>query len=234
MTPTLYLTRNGLLEPLGQSQVMGYLKGLSEDYQITLITFEKPEDLADTQAMAKANADCEAHGIDWRPKRFRRRPRLIAPAWSMFEMFWSALQAARRGEAQLIHARSYLPAAASWTVFRLTGTPFIFDMRALWPEELITAGSLQRGSIIHRALTYLEKVCLRDAGAVVSLTDAAVGYLQDQYPTELQGQHAEKLATGIEEALQASHDIDALISRAAEFFPSIAAQSYLKLMFDDA
>jgi glycosyltransferase involved in cell wall biosynthesis len=44
----------------------------------------------------------------------------------------------------------------------------------------------------------------------------------------------EKFAKGIEEALQASHDTDALISRAAEFSPSIAAQSYLKLMFDDA
>ena len=74
MPATLYLTRNGLLEPLGQSQVMGYLKGLSQDHQITLITFEKPEDLADTQAMAKANADCKAHGIDWRPKSFRRQP----------------------------------------------------------------------------------------------------------------------------------------------------------------
>jgi len=94
MPTTLYLTRNGLLEPLGQSQVMGYLKGLSQDYQITLITFEKPEDMADTQAMAKANADCEAHGIDWRPKSFHRRPKLLASAWSMFEMFWSALQAA--------------------------------------------------------------------------------------------------------------------------------------------
>jgi len=45
---------------------------------------------------------------------------------------------------------------------------------------------------------------------------------------------AEKLAKGIAEALQASHDTDALISRAAEFSPSIAAQSYLKVMFSDA
>lgn len=45
---------------------------------------------------------------------------------------------------------------------------------------------------------------------------------------------AEKLAKGIEEALQASHDTDALISRSAEFSPSIAAQSYLKVMFNDA
>ena len=185
---TLYLTRNGLLEPLGQSQVMSYLKGLSQDYQITLITFEKPEDLADTQAMAKANADCKAHGIDWCPKRFRRSPKLVAPAWSMFEMFWSALQAARRGEAQLIHARSYLPAAAAWAVSRLTGTPS-------GPAEILA---------------------------------------NEKYGRLVPVGHTKKLAKGIEEALQASHDTDALISRAAEFSPSIAAQSYLKVMFNDA
>ena len=192
---TLYFTRNGLLEPLGQSQVMAYLRGLSRDYKITLITYEKPEDWANSEAMAQARAYCQAHGIDWHPKSFRRRPKIIAPAWCMFEMFWSALQAARRGDAQLIHARSYLPAAAAWAVHRLTGTPFIFDMRALWPEELITAGRLRRGSIVHRVLTYLEKVCLRDAATVVSLTDAAVGYLRDQYPAELQRQRIAVIPT---------------------------------------
>ena len=52
MTPTLYLTRNGLLEPLGQSQVLAYLRGLSRDYQITLITYEKDDDRADAARMA--------------------------------------------------------------------------------------------------------------------------------------------------------------------------------------
>lgn len=191
----LYLTRNGLLEPLGQSQVLNYIKGLSVDFSITLITFEKPEDLADNEAIARARSDCQAHGLDWRPKRFRRRPILLAPAWSMFQMFWSTYKAARRGEAQLTHARSYLPAAAAWAVNRFTGTPFIFDMRALWPEELITAGKLQRGSIVHKVLTRIERVCLRDAAAVVSLTDAAVSYLRHQYPAELQGQHVAVIPT---------------------------------------
>ena len=58
----------------------------------------------------------------------------------------AALRLARSKEVGLIHARSYLPAGVAWLVWRLTGTPFIFDMRALWPEELITAGRLRRGS----------------------------------------------------------------------------------------
>lgn len=188
VTPTLYLTRNGLLEPLGQSQVLPYLRGLSRDYRIILITHEKPEDWADAPRMAAARADCARHGIDWRPRPFRPRPRIVAPALSLIRMTREAWQLARRGEARLIHARSYLPAAVAWAVWRLTGTPFIFDMRALWPEEMITAGRLRRGSLMHRLLVGLERRCLRDAAAVVSLTHAAVGHLRQVYPRELADQ----------------------------------------------
>ena len=188
MTPTLYLTRNGLLEPLGQSQVFAYLRGLSQDHAITLITYEKPEDWADGARMTRAREACERHGIRWLPQMFRRKPRVIAPAFSMMRMVWLLLREVRTGRANLIHVRSYIPAAAALLVHKLTGVPFIFDMRALWPEELITAGRLRRGSLLHRAIVAVERACLARAAAVVSLTHAAVDHLKLEYPAALEGQ----------------------------------------------
>lgn len=188
MPEVLYLTRNGLLEPLGQSQVISYLRGLAADHRIVLLTHEKVEDRADTGRMEEAWADCAAHGIRWLPQQFRARPRLVAPVLSLTRMMWMAWRAARRGKVNLIHARSYLPAAVGWVVWRLTGVPFIFDMRALWPEEMITARRLRRGSVVHRVLLRMERVCLRDAAAVVSLTHAALTHLKAIYPRELRGQ----------------------------------------------
>jgi len=191
----LYLTRNGLLEPLGQSQVMPYLRGLSDEFRITLITREKAEDWAEALHLAAARSDCEVHGIRWLPRPFRSRPKLIAPAVSILGMTWQALRLVRRDGIRLIHARSYLPAGVAWVVWRMTGTPFIFDMRALWPEEMITAGRLRRGSVVHRALTWLERACLRDAAAVVSLTEAAVELLRERYPGELANQRISVIPT---------------------------------------
>ncbi len=188
LTPTLYLTRNGLLEPLGQSQVMAYLRGLSRDHAITLITYEKPEDWTDTAAMARARADCVAHGIRWLPQRFRPQPKIIAPALSMMRMIWLVWREVRREAIRLIHARSYIPAAVALVVSRMTGVPFLFDMRALWPEELITAGRLRRGSWIHRAITGAERACLAKSAGVISLTHAAVTHLKSGYPDELANQ----------------------------------------------
>lgn len=188
MTPTLYFTRNGLLEPLGQSQVMAYLRGLSWDHAITLITYEKPEDWVDGVAMARVRADCEAHGIRWLPQRFRPQPKIIAPALSMMRMVWLVRRQVRQHGIQLIHARSYIPAAVALIVSRMTGVPFLFDMRALWPEELITAGRLRRGSLIHRAIVRAERACLVESAGVISLTHAAVAYLKSEYPAELKNQ----------------------------------------------
>lgn len=198
MSRTVYLTRNGLLEPLGQSQVMAYLRGLSHDHKITLITYEKDEDRADVGRMAQVQEECERLGIRWLPQRFRPRPKLIAPALSMFRMIWLTLCEVRRSDIRLLHARSYIPAAVAWVVWKITGVPFIFDMRALWPEELITAGRLRRGGLLHRAIVVVERACLRDAAAVVSLTHAAVEHLQTTYPQELAGQRIAVIPTCVD------------------------------------
>jgi glycosyltransferase involved in cell wall biosynthesis len=188
MKSVLYLTRNGLLEPLGQSQVFAYLRGLSLDHTIMLITYEKPEDWADAEAIARARADCEAHGIRWMPQQFRPHPKIIAPALSMLRMIWLVRREVHREGVRLIHARSYIPAAVALVVSRMTGVPFLFDMRALWPEELITAGRLRRGSWIHRSITGAERACLAKSAGVISLTHAAVTHLKSVYPSELKSQ----------------------------------------------
>lgn len=183
MKKVLYLTRNGLMEPLGQSQIMSYLRGLACDYRITIITFEKKEDLDNPSAEKRVRSECKVHGIRWLPQRFHYYPRGIAPAWSIVVLFYLSLREVRLG-ARLIHARSYIPAVVALLINRLIGVPFIFDMRGLWPEELITCGRIRRKSLLHLALIHAERICLRRATAVVSLTKAAVSYLKEAYPEE--------------------------------------------------
>ena len=188
MTDIIYLTRNGLLEPLGQSQVMAYVRGLSRDYSFTIISFEREEDWADLDTVELVRQDCDRHGIRWLPHNYRSRPWIIAPALNMMRMAWLLWSEVRGGRGKLVHARSYVPSAVALIVHRFTGVPFIFDMRALWPEELITAGRLTRGAILHRAIVAAERMCLRDAASVVSLTRAAVVHLTREYPVELRAQ----------------------------------------------
>ena len=192
----LYLTRNGLLEPLGQSQIWPYLRGLSSHYRITLITFEKPDAYRNPLDIKSMHQQCNIRGIHWIPLRFHQYPRPWAPAFSIIQLAALALlQWCRSCPPQLVHVRSYVPAAIALLLNRLTGVSFIFDMRALWPEELITAGHLQRGSLLHRLIITLERSCLKDSSAVVLLTRAAEVYLRDRYPRELASQRLAVIPT---------------------------------------
>lgn len=185
MNKILYLTRNGLLEPLGQSQVMSYLRGLSTDYKITLITFEKPESWFDKKAINLAKEDCELYGIRWLPSKFRSHPKIIAPMFSILQMIWLVTKEHINQKINLIHARSYVPALVALLVNRVIKIPFIFDMRALWPEELIVSGRIRRASLIHQVIKRVESSCLAKSDAVISLTKVAVDHLKSIYPQEL-------------------------------------------------
>jgi glycosyltransferase involved in cell wall biosynthesis len=113
----------------------------------------------------------------------------------MLRMVWLLRREVKGQGARLIHARSYIPAAVAMIVSQLTGVRFIFDMRALWPEELITAGRLRRGSALHHAVVAAERTCLRRAGTVVSLTHSAADYLNRVYPDEMAQQRVSVIPT---------------------------------------
>ena len=197
--PVLYLTRNGLLEPLGQSQIWPYLKGLSDHRPITLITFEKPEDWSDAVAVSRMRQACFACGIRWQPLRFRQGPLGLAPALAVVQLVVLALWQWRGGPTPvLLHARSYVPVAVALLLKLLTGVTVIFDMRALWPEELIAAERLRRGSFLHRLLAQLERTALASSDAVVSLTQAGLDHLQQIYPRELAPQRLVVIPTCVD------------------------------------
>lgn len=196
MIRVLYLTRNGLLEPLGQSQIWPYLRGLSQYHTITLITFEKPGDRSSSSSMLRMHNLCLSYGIRWIPLKFRASPRPLAPALAIPHLALVAIwQWRRRDRPQLIHARSYVPAAIALILHHLSGVPFIFDMRALWPEELIASGYLRRDSFLHSSLKLLELLLLKEASSVVSLTYSAVAYLKRKHHKALEFQRFSVIPT---------------------------------------
>ena len=185
MKNIIYLTRTGLLEPLGQSQVLNYLFGLSNDFSITVISNERSGDLKNVDRLLSLQNKCKKYNIKWYPQEYLNKPRFIAQIFNILKMTFISLRKIQNEKVDIIHARSYIPAFVAWLLNFFTSVPFIFDMRGLWPEELITAKRIKRNSISHKILKKLEAILIRDAATVVSLTNAAVLYLKKKYPHEL-------------------------------------------------
>ena len=82
----LYISYNGMLDPLGQSQVIPYLKELSRaGVEFTLLSFERPHaftrDGAETSAALQR--DLAASGIDWHWLRYHKTPSLPATLFAV-------------------------------------------------------------------------------------------------------------------------------------------------------
>lgn len=184
----LYISYDGMLEPLGQSQVLSYLEKLAGDYRIRLISFEKKEDWVDGEERERIRSRIAAAGIAWIPLRYHKAPTAPATAFDIFLGTIAALYQTIRHRIAIVHARSYVPALMALVVKRLTGAKFLFDMRGFWADERLDAGIWPAGSRLYRTAKRLEKNFLCGADHVVTLTQASAleirrfRYLRDSPP----------------------------------------------------
>ena len=183
----LYISYNGALEPLGQSQVLPYLRELSQHgIQFTLLTFEKRQASPSEEKRQKIQLKQELsqRGINWHYLRYHKTPMVPATAWDVFLglLYSTYLVIAKR--IQVVHARSYIPALMALFLKRLFGVKFIFDMRGLWADERVDAGQCTRDSFEYKAIKLLERACLKAADCVVVLTHKVKGILESSPPLQ--------------------------------------------------
>lgn len=188
----LYLSYDGVLEPLGESQVVAYLERLAGDADLTLLSFEKTADLAEADRVAAMRARLERAGIRWIAARYHKRPPVVSTAFDIAVGCRAARRWAREaGRGAIVHARGYVPAAIALDAKRAYGCRFLFDMRGFWVDEKVEAGHWGRGGALHRVGKYCERRFLSSADAIVSLTHAgvrelpALGDVRDGVPVDV-------------------------------------------------
>jgi len=174
MTAILYISYDGMLEPLGQSQVLAYLKRLVVGRRIHLISFEKAEDWANTTERERIAQDIAGTGIVWHPLRYHKWPSAAATAWDIGCGIAVGLWLVMRHRLNIVHARSYVPSVMALAIKRLTGVKYLFDMRGFWADERVDGGLWPHSGRMYRVAKGFESRFLLAADHVVSLTQAAV------------------------------------------------------------
>lgn len=179
MTPgVLYISYDGMLEPLGQSQVLAYLKRLAAGRRIHLISFEKAADWAQVAERERVAADMAGTGIVWHPLRYHKRPSALATAWDIAQGTAVGLWLVLRHRLRIVHARSYVASVMALAIKRFTGAKYVFDMRGFWADERVDGGLWPSEGRMFRVAKGFERRFLLGANHVVSLTHAAVRELQ--------------------------------------------------------
>jgi len=169
----LYISYNGMLDPLGQSQVIPYLKELDQrGVEFTLLSFERPEALGKHETeIERMRSDLAASGIDWHWLRYHKTPSLPATSYDVFAGIRYGRRLMREKKIDLIHARNHIPATIAMRLKRHSGAKFIFDVRGLMADEYVDAGHWKKDSLPFRLTKSAEHRALGTADGVVTLTE---------------------------------------------------------------
>ena len=173
----LYVSGNGVREPLVESQVLAYLRRLRPGLgHVRLVTFERAAISAEERrSLTKSLA---ADGIEWTPLRSHPKlgpanlPSVIARGTRLVRSLH------RRERYDLAHARSFPPAVIAGNLRSSHGVPMLYDLRGFWILEKRAKGSLKNAWLFGK-LSSLERSLYERADHLVSLTRAGERRLRE-------------------------------------------------------
>jgi glycosyltransferase involved in cell wall biosynthesis len=170
----LFISYNGMLDPLGQSQVIPYLRELAtRGVRFTLLSFERakaftPEGVTQSKQLREK---LKSQGIEWHWLRYHQRPSLPATIYDVLAGFRRASSLVRSNGIEMVHARGHIPATIALGLKKRFGTKMIFDLRGLMAEEYVDAEHWREGSLPYRLTKATERRILAATDAIVTLTE---------------------------------------------------------------
>ena len=184
MVNILYLSYDGLTDPLGQSQILPYIEGLSEyGYSFTIISFEKPDRFKEGKQRIKKR--CAASNIDWHPLAYTKNPPVFSTIYDIDKLQKRAEYLHKQKNFALAHCRSYITSLVALKLKENFKLPFIFDMRGFWADERVDGKIWNLTNpiykTIYRYFKKKEREFLEKADAVVSLTEAGKAELENWF-----------------------------------------------------
>jgi glycosyltransferase involved in cell wall biosynthesis len=180
MIKVLYISYDGMTDPLGQSQVIPYLSGLSKlGYEIHLISFEKSERFDRKDFIAQL---LKSEKINWHPLTYTKSPPVLSTLKDLWALRNLAIKLHKKHNFAIVHCRSYLSALVGEYLKKRFGIKFIFDMRGFWADERVEGKIWNLKNPLFKAIYHFFKKkeieFLKKADYTISLTYKAKSIIE--------------------------------------------------------
>ena len=178
----LYLTYDGITDPLGSSQVLPYILGLEAlGHRFSIISFEKPDRFAEGEAAIREIL--KDKNICWIPLVYHKSPPVLSTLWDVKLLKDEMRKLYNTDPFHLMHCRSYITSLAGLSFKKKHNIPFVFDMRAFYPDERADAGLWPKEhplfGRVYRFFKKKEAEFLRYADHTVVLTEAGAHIMRE-------------------------------------------------------
>jgi glycosyltransferase involved in cell wall biosynthesis len=169
----VFLSYDGITDPLGQSQILPYLFGISshKNYKITIVSFEKTKNYLQNKDVILNNI--AKHNIHWAPLKYTKYPPIFSTLLDVYKLRRTVSKLNENG-VDLIHCRSYITTLVAVKLNKADNIPFIFDMRGFYADERVDGKIWSLDNYIYKKIyNYFkskEKEFLQFSDYTISLT----------------------------------------------------------------
>lgn len=172
----LFCTYDGLLDPLGQSQILPYVRIFKTFLSyVHILSFEKKKKYRSQNH--KLSDDLNKININWSKLYFTRNLFLFGKIFDLLKMFVTINFLILFKGINVVHCRGYQPLIAIIILKKLVNFKIIFDMRGFWFDEKKDCNALNINLFHHRFIyNFLKKIepyLLYNSDQIIVLTKKA-------------------------------------------------------------
>jgi glycosyltransferase involved in cell wall biosynthesis len=183
MKNVLYLSIDGLLDPLGQSQIFPYLNKLSEtNLSFFVCTIENKKNKNKLETFKKKIKNNPS--FNWNYFFFLKRKGKFNRLKEIILLYFLAIKIIFSKKIDILHSRSYLPMFFCILIKVFSKKKIIFDTRGSWFDERIDGGMLKKKGIdlfLFKFLKKIEFIFFYFSNHIVFLTDNGLQSVQNSY-----------------------------------------------------
>jgi glycosyltransferase involved in cell wall biosynthesis len=176
MKHILFISYDGMTDPLGQSQVIPYLIGLTKKgYRFTILCCEKAERFS----VYKNEIEnlLKPFPIKWVAIPYHRNPPVLSSAYDTFMLVQKAKKLHSNDKFEMVHTRPGTPALAGLLIKKKLEVKFLNDVRDFFAESRIDSGAWNKNNFIYKSVYSFfkqkENEAIEKSDGIVCLTHKA-------------------------------------------------------------
>lgn len=176
MPNILFISYDGMTDPLGQSQVIPYLTQLAKHgFRFTILSCEKPGRYRNYKT--EIENLLKSFGVKWVPITYHKRPPVFSSVYDVYMLKKKAKQLHLLEHFDMVHTRPGIPALIGLWMKDRFKIKFFNDIREFYADSRVDGKIWNRKKIIYKKIYHFfkqkENEAIEKSDGIVCLTYAA-------------------------------------------------------------
>ena len=181
MKKILFISYDGLTDPLGPSQIIPYLTGLTQyNYEFTILSCDKPNIYKKNKQYV--NELIEPYPIKWVSIPYHKSPAVLSSVFDFYQLKKTAKHLHRNENFDMVHTRPGVPTLVALWLKKKYGIKFLNDIRGFWADERVDGGMWNLKNPLYKKIySFFKKhefKCIEKADHNTCLTEKAKEEIQ--------------------------------------------------------